>query len=210
MTPSFEEVLGDISDFLRDGLFEYASSDESSSMHRAFAASPSTLPARCASSVDGPDDDEKCVSYLGKLYTMLSVCPPTVASWTRSGAAFAIYDPESLEKVVIPQHFQPIKFESFVRQLNSYRFKKSKIVNPDNTTFLEFQHSSFVLGRPDLLESIKRRRRIRRKGPKSIQDMNDADLRAAMTDLVQLVQTLHTELHETKALAASLAAKRAT
>ncbi|RHZ18199.1 hypothetical protein DYB37_004256 [Aphanomyces astaci] len=201
-----------ISDFLRDGLFEYASSDDSANQLHASSASLSPPPPRSSrsSSVDGHDDDEKSASYLQKLYAMLNECPLSVASWTCNGTAFAIYDPESLEKVIIPQHFQPIKFESFVRQLNSYRFKKSKLVCPDTSTVLQFQHSSFVRGRPELLESIKRRRRVRRTGPKSVQDMNDVELRTAMTDLVKFVQTLHTELDETKALAASLAAKKAT
>ncbi|KAF0736637.1 hypothetical protein Ae201684P_001678 [Aphanomyces euteiches] len=196
---TFDVTDLDISNLLNDGLFEYSSSEESS------VSSPQKRSP--ASSRDTADDDDKHVPYLAKLYTMLDECPPSVASWTRNGTAFAIYDSESLEKVIIPQYFQPIKFESFVRQLNSYRFKKSKAVVNDRTV-LEFQHANFVKGRPDMLDSIKRRRRIRRKGPKSINEMNDTELRAAMTDLVKFVQTLHAELLETKDLARALAESR--
>ncbi|KAF0687169.1 Aste57867_21025 [Aphanomyces stellatus] len=194
----------DISNLLQDGIFEYSSSDESSVCTTSSTAAGHS--PHKAMSVDG--DDDKQVSYLEKLYAMLDECPPSVAAWTRNGAAFAIFEPEALEKTVIPRFFQPIKFESFVRQLNSYRFKKAKFVLHERTV-LEFQHANFVHGRPDLLHGIKRRRRIRRKGPKTINEMNDNELRVAMSDLVKFVQTLHADLAETKEIARKLAASRA-
>ncbi|KAF0687170.1 Aste57867_21026 [Aphanomyces stellatus] len=150
------------------------------------------------------DSLDKTTKYLEKLYCMLEGCPESIAAWTQNGASFAIYDSDALEKNVIPRFFKPIKFESFSRQLNSYGFRKTKLVVADKIVF-EFKHANFVRGKSDQLLTIKRRRRVKRNGVKTVDDMNDEELRGAMKDLMGFVQSLQHELSETKALVRSLA-----
>ncbi|KAG9415400.1 hypothetical protein AC1031_008842 [Aphanomyces cochlioides] len=146
---------------------------------------------------------DKTTKYLEKLYCMLEQCPESIAAWTENGTSFAIFDSDTLEKVMIPRFFKPIKFESFMRQLNSYGFRKSKYMVND-TTVVAFRHANFVRGKSDDLLKIKRRRRVKRNGAKSFDDMNDEQLRNSMRDLMSFVQTLHQELAQTKQLIQSM------
>ncbi|RLO01331.1 hypothetical protein DYB28_012221 [Aphanomyces astaci] len=202
-----------INDLLLDGLLDYVSCDSLSddSLDGAFATDSSgiedtwkeELPASAMKS-ETPDSADKTTKYLEKLYSMLEQCPEHIAAWTQNGTSFAIYNSDALEKTIIPRFFKPIKFESFSRQLNSYGFRKSKVVVSDVVVF-EFKHANFVRGKSDQLLSIKRRRRVKRSATKSVDDMNDDELRSAMTDLMGFVQSLKQELSETKALVQSLA-----
>ena len=74
-------------------------------------------------------------------------------------------EPETFEKVIIPQFFKHSKFSSFVRQLNFYGFRKIKYTDSIRINTLEeqktanfwrFRHENFRKGREDLLADIKR------------------------------------------------------
>jgi hypothetical protein len=43
---------------------------------------------------------------------------PRVISWSTSGKAFKIYDPNEFANVVLPKYFRTKKFSSFQRNLN--------------------------------------------------------------------------------------------
>ena len=47
-----------------------------------------------------------------------------VICWSSSGSEVHIKDPKALEDTVLPLYFRHKKVESFVRQLNMYRFNK--------------------------------------------------------------------------------------
>ena len=74
-------------------------------------------------------------------------------------------EPETFEKVIIPQFFKHSKFSSFVRQLNFYGFRKIKYTDSirintaeeqKTANFWRFRHEHFKKGREDLLGDIKR------------------------------------------------------
>ncbi|ETW01878.1 hypothetical protein H310_06440 [Aphanomyces invadans] len=204
-----------MNDFFLDDLLDHASalSDDSLDCDGAIATDSSGLEdmskegvsvrATNAMKVEPPDSTDKTTKYLEKLYWMLEQCPDHIAAWTQDGTSFAIYNSDALEKNIIPRFFKPIKFESFSRQLNSYGFRKSKFVVSDVIVY-EFKHAKFVRGKSDQLLSIKRRRRVKRSATRSVNDMNDDELRSAMTELTRFVQSLKQELAETKALVQSM------
>ncbi|KAF0682658.1 Aste57867_25217 [Aphanomyces stellatus] len=204
-TTSTISDVDDLANFLKEGMFDEEfdwsdhGSDDSSTI-------PQDAAALASSSSATDDDSEKTIHYLERLYAMLEHCPATVAMWTHDGQAFAILDSKALEATYLPQFFKSIKFESFCRQLNAYRFQKTK--RPDlaqgSSIVLEFRHPHFVQGQPEKLHLIHRRRRICKLKAKAIDGMNAADLRHTLAEVVSYVHTLQSELEETKGIVETL------
>lgn len=103
--------------------------------------------------------------FLRKTYHMINTCDKNVAAWGEDGTTFVVKNPETFEKVIIPQFFKHSKFSSFVRQLNFYGFRKIKFADTirintaleqKTANFWRFRHDSFKRGREDLLVEIKR------------------------------------------------------
>ncbi|XP_006350178.1 heat stress transcription factor B-3 [Solanum tuberosum] len=91
--------------------------------------------------------------FLLKTY-MLVEDPATddVVSWNSDGSAFVVWQPAEFARDLLPTLFKHSNFSSFVRQLNTYGFRKI------TTSRWEFSNDKFKKGEKNLLREIRRRK----------------------------------------------------
>jgi len=91
--------------------------------------------------------------FVLKLFQMVNGAPDEVISWLPQGDAFRISDLEKLEAETLPTYFRHSRFQSLVRQLNFYNFRK---VNRERT-FWVYRHPLFHRDKPQNLHLLRRR-----------------------------------------------------
>lgn len=91
--------------------------------------------------------------FVLKLYQMVNGAPDDIVSWVPSGEAFRITDLSRLESDTLPSYFRHSRFQSLVRQLNFYNFRK---INRERT-FWVYYHPLFHRDHPDKLCELRRR-----------------------------------------------------
>ncbi|CAB9529609.1 Heat stress transcription factor [Seminavis robusta] len=76
-----------------------------------------------------------------------------IISWQEHGMAFKIHDRKKLMDLVMPVWFPRLKYSSWVRQLNSYGFKR--VINEGNDKSCVY-HEKFLRDMPEMAATIDR------------------------------------------------------
>lgn len=94
--------------------------------------------------------------FLTKLFDIVSATTTDrCIAWTSRGDSFVISDPDGFARDILPTYFKHNNIRSFVRQLNTYGFRKRTNISSTDE-HLEFFHEKFRRDQPALLMQIKR------------------------------------------------------
>ncbi|XP_075428786.1 heat shock factor protein 3-like [Ascaphus truei] len=110
-----------------------------------------------------PSSHPPAPTFLTKLWVLVEDSSnDDVIGWNLNGQSFWILDEQRFAKEILPKYFKHNNMSSFIRQLNTYGFRKvisleSGLVRTVRGSAIEFQHPCFKKGEAELLENIKRK-----------------------------------------------------
>ncbi|XP_073155729.1 heat shock factor protein HSF24-like [Henckelia pumila] len=98
---------------------------------------------------------QRCVPapFITKTYNLVDdPSSNDVVSWNEDGTTFVVWNTAEFSKLLLPNYFKHNNFSSFVRQLNTYGFRKIA------QNKWEFANENFKQGQQELLTEIHRRK----------------------------------------------------
>lgn len=134
--------------------------------------------------------------FLKKVIAILNNEDSTIVHWNESGEIIVIENIDLFSDYILPKYYKATKFNSFIRQLNLYGFKKSSSSTFINNKVAEFSHPYFKRGNEDLLRYIKKKKVVDNDGSNSpvLNESANSNLLLVISNLQQEILNLKNEL----------------